>query len=859
MQVTSSQPVQALRALWQQLFKSLPYHPTDNSSDGSGHPGGLMWSLLLAAFQVLRTAVRRTLHSPGFSTITIAVLAVGIGANTTVFLLLDAVLLKPLPYVAPDKLVHVTARERAQSNLPGCLSYAHFASLRQPSAALAAVAGYTNEGFTLTGRGSAIRLEAARTSANFFNVLSVRPIIGRSFLPAEDTTGRDQVVMISERLWRQRFDADPGVIGRKINLDLKAYTVVGVLPEQFQFDLLGTRTDIWAPSLTNLSALTPQQVEAGACYLNAIARLAPGSSISGAQAVFALRQAEFLRQYAGSGDADPKRTLEVVPLSEKLIGEYRAMFLMLAGTVFLFLMIACANVAGLSLARAVDRRKEVALRIALGATRLHVIAQLTTESLLLAVVGGVIGTGLSLGTERLSSGFVSGFIPHLHSLGTGFSWRVVLFSAALSALTGVLCGLAPALQFADSNLSGTLREAGRGTIGGRWRNLSRSILAIGQIAISVVLLVGAAVLGHSFARLRNQPLGFRAENLLTMNVSLSQSRYASAAQITNFYSDALSRICKLPGVRTAAISSALPVNESRLAHILSEGQPNVPLARRALAALQSLDPSYLQTMGISLKRGRFFRQSDNEHGPRVAVVNEAFAASFFPHHNPLGKRVWMGKLPESWQVVGVIGDIKNVSLASPTQPELDIPFGQLPWPQMNLLIRAGDGSALALANEVRREINQKDPEQPLTNVATIEDLLADSRSQPRLMTSVLLVFAALAFSIAIVGVYSVISYQATQRMPEFGVRVALGATRWNLIANILKQGAMIAGTGVAIGLTIAFVLARTASSLIYGVSQFDPLSFGVAPALLFAVALLAALHPALRVTRLRPADVLRAE
>jgi predicted permease len=374
-----------------------------------------------------------------------------------------------------------------------------------------------------------------------------------------------------------------------------------------------------------------------------------------------------------------------------------------------------------------------------------------------------------------------------------------------------------------------------------------------------LLLVGAAVLGHSFARLRSQPLGFQAQNVLTMNVSLSQERYASPAQIKNFFSDALSRIYRLPGVRNVAISSALPVNESRLAHVLAEGQPSIPLARRSLAALQSLDPSYLKTMGIPLETGRFFTESDKEQKRRVAVVNEAFAANFFPHQNPLGKRVWMGKLPEGWEVVGVIGNIKNVSLASPTQPELDIPFGQLPWPQMNLLIRASGPSAQALAGEVRGELSKKDPEQPLTNVQTLEELLSDSRSQPRLMTSVLLIFAALAFSIAIVGVYSVISYHTTQRMPEFGIRVALGATHWSLIATILKQAALISGIGVVIGLAIALALARTAASLTFGVSQYDPLSFGLAPAILFVVAVVAAVPPALRVTRLRPADVLRAE
>ncbi len=844
MHLSSSRPVQAFGALWQQVFCPLPTSHNDSFDTAPRHAFAFVSALLQAG----KSAARRCATSPGFSALAIAVFALGIGANTTVFLLLDAVLFKPLPYSEPAKLVHITARQPSQTNLPGCLSYAHFKALRQTEQALTGIAAYASDDVTLTGRANPVRLEAARVSANFFSVLGVKPILGRAFTPADDTPSANPSVLIGAHLWRQRFASDPHIVGQQLILDSLPYTVIGILPNAFEFDLLGTRAELWASRPANISALTPQQVEAGACYLNAIGRLAPAVSLPRAQAALATRHQTFLR---ASPDADPKRALEVVPLAEKLTANSRPLLLLLAGTVFLFLLIACANIAGVSLARALDRRKEMAIRIALGATRRHVVVQLVAESLLLAFLGGLVGVALSLAARNLCAGLLSGIAPRLAQL-TGFGWRVPAFSFALAALTGLLCGLAPALQFADSNLSGILRRSSRRSLG------ARRLLVIAQIAISVTLLVCAGLLAHGFVRLKNQPLGFNPNGVLSMSVALPQNRYTTPEQITNFFSQLLVRLRALPGVRSAALSSALPLNESRLAHVLAEGQLPLPASQRELAAVQSLSPAYLEVLRVPMLRGRFFTPSDTPAKLHVAVVNRAFARHFFPGQEPLGKRVWLGKMPVPWQIVGIVGDVKNVSLSSAAQPELDVPFAQLPAPRMNLLVLS-DNTGAALADELQAAIAKQDRDQPATDVQTLEDLLIDARSQPRLLACVLSVFAALAFIIAAAGIYSVISYQAAQRKPEFAIRMALGATRCNLIGLVLSQAARFSGIGIVIGLLATLAITRAAASLLYGVHPFDPLSFLLAPALFFVVALLAALYPALRVTRLRPADVLRTE
>ncbi len=858
MQQPSSGPVRAPEALWQQLLKPLSHLHQKQTADSPGANSSVISGCLSAGSGVLRDAWRGIRNAPGPSVLAIGLLAFGIGTNLAVFSLADAVLFRPLPYGDPSRLLHITVRHQNQTNLPGCISYAEFASLRDRSAGFTTMAGYANETFTLSNSNDAIRLEGARISSNFFDVLSVKPLAGRSFSPSEEGGGDHQVALISERLWRQRFRADPRAVGKPVNLNLKSYTVVGVLPEAFRFELLGTKAEIWVPSLPNIGSISPQQVQAGACYLNAVARLKTGLSLASAHRAFGLQQAVFLRQNAATIEADPKRELEVIALSEKLVASHRPMLLIFGATVFLFLLIACANVSGLSLARAIDRRKEIAVRVALGATRGDIIAQVLAESFLLATLGGATGLLVSVAGGHVTRILFSDALPRLSESNNDMTFRLAGLCALLSAVTGISCGLVPALQVAGSNLNAILRESGRGTVGAR-RNLFRNLLVIGQIAVSVLLLVSASLVIHSFSFLKDQSRGVEIPTVLTMNISLSQSRYSTPQRIASFYSRLLSEIRNLPGVQDAAISSALPLNESRLGHVLAEGQPAVPVAQRALVAVQALSPSYLQVMEIPLIEGRFFTDLDKRERANIAVINQAFAKSLFGKHDPIGQRIWLGKAAEPWTVVGVTGDVKNVSLSSPSQAEMDIPFEQLPSPEMNLLVRSRGKDGAALSDTIRKSVEQQDREQPVTEVQTLERLVANARSRPRLITTVLTAFAVLALSIASVGIYSLVSYQAAQRMPEFGLRIALGATRKNLIASVLRQAAAIAGIGIAIGLASALAVSRVASAITYGIGRFDPLSFGLGPLAFLFVALAASLYPSLRATRVRPSDLLRAE
>jgi predicted permease len=845
--------------LWQQLLKPLSQLRFKQSSDSQEKSNQSIISGGLAiAFGILRSAWRSIRNAPGASALAIGLLGFGTAANLTVFSLADAVLFRPLPYGDPSRLVHVTARHQSQTNLPGCISYAEFASLRDRSTAFTTMAGYANETFTVNNSSGAIRLEGARISANFFDVLSVTPLIGRSFLPTEDGGGHNQVAMISERLWRQRFGADPHIVGRSINLNLKSHIIVGVLPASFRFELLGTRAEVWVPSLPNISGISSQQVQAGACYLNAIARLKNGLSLSSAQRAFGVHQAAFLQHNPASIEADPNRKLEVVPLSEKLVASHRPVLFAFGTTVFLFLLIACANVSGLSLARAIDRRKEIAVRVALGATRGDIVVQILAESFLLAVLGVATGLVVSVAGGRLARIFFSDALPRLRESSNGLNLRLAAVCILLSVVIGVVCGLAPALQVAGSNLNAVLRESGRGAGGGR-RNISRNLLVVGQIAVSVFLLVSTSLVIHSFSLLRDQSRGVETPAVLTMNISLSRSRYSTPDHVARFYSRLLSEISNLPEVQSVAISSALPLNESRLGHVLAEGQPAIPVPRRTLVAVQALSPSYLEVMKIPLIEGRFFTGLDKRDKANITVINQAFAKNLFGKRDPIGQRVWLGRTPTPWTVVGVTGDIKNVSLVSPPQAEMDIPFEQLPSPEIYLLIRSKSNDGAALSGMIRKLVERQDREQTVTEVQTLERLVSNARSRPRLITAVLTAFAILALSVASVGIYSLISYQAAQRMPEFGLRIALGATRRNLIASVLCRAAAIAGIGIAIGWVCAVGTSRAALAITYGVGRFDLLSFGLAPLAFLFVALLAAFLPSLRATRVRPSDLLRAE
>ena len=813
----------------------------------------------LELWSACRVAAKRLARRPGFSLAVVAVLSVAIGSNTLVFWLVRAVLLNPLPYPAPSKLLHVTTAEGTKFGGAGCLSFAHLQALQSVEPKLVEVAGYANETFSQAGRNGPVEREAARVSSNFFRVLGVQPLLGRSFVPAEDGEANASVVILSDRFWRRNFAGDYHVIGHQINLDSRLYTVIGVLPASFQFGLLGSGVDVWVPDVTEASIVTPQQVQTGACYLNAVARVKPGVDIRKAKAAFAVRQRRFLMDFSQFSDADPKRSLEAVPLTEKLVGNYRPFCLLLALTVALFLLVGCANVACLSLARSAGQMKQLSVQVALGATRRRLILASLLDNLLLAFTGGSLGVLFTAVARHAVSRLILETLPGVHDLQVNENGSFLLLAVGISIAVALLCSVVPVLHLFGANLEQKLREAGRGTAGESRHGGFRRALATGQVAVTVPLLVGCGLLTQSFLHLRNQSLGFQAGALLTANISLPKTRYGSPQQIRRYFEAITDSLRRVPGIGGVAAASALPLHESRLAHVLPEGEAAVPVASRRLVAMQSISSSYPEVMKIPLKAGRTFTDADKQGALPVAVVNESFAREFFRGRNALGQRLWLGKNRAPWLIVGVLGDVKNEGLAAAPQPEVDVPFLQQPWPNMYLLLRSGQAGSPALLNAVRTEISKQDREQSIADPRTLESVVDEALSQARLAAKAIALFSALALLLAATGIYGVMAYDSATRRREFGVRIAVGATRLQLLGRVLRRGLTIALAGIAVGLVAALAMTRLIGHLLFGVGSYDAVSFVTGPLLFLAVAAAASLLPAWQATRFEANEILRAE
>jgi predicted permease len=556
-------------------------------------------------------------------------------------------------------------------------------------------------------------------------------------------------------------------------------------------------------------------------------------------------------------DANPKNVADIIPLQQQLVHGVRLTLLLLFGAVVLVLAIACANVAALFVVRALGRKSEFAVRIALGASRSSLVGQCLSESLLLALCSGTLGTATALLVLKASASVFEDILPRFGELQNGTDLRSLAYSIGLSTLLGTLIGLAPALQFARPNIFKSLREGGRRTVGSYKANRVRNLLVVGQIALSVSLLAGSGLLLRSFVNLRLQPLGFEPSSVLTIHLSLAPTSY-QAGQITRFFDQLLDRIREIPGVKAAAGCSALPANPVRYSPVLAEGQPAVPIPERPIVTIQMITPSYLAAMGIPLVRGRDINVRDEHDTTPVVLINEVFARRFFPGGNPVGKHVLLGRRKLPNLVVGVVGDIRNISLSTDPQPEVLIPFSQLPWPSLNLLIRTS-GNPYMIVGAVRHQIGALDANQPVTAVRTLEDVLADERSQPKLAATVLALFALCALALSTVAVYGVVNYSVGQRTRELGVRTALGASRRNVLGLILADGLRLAAYGIGLGMLLSFALTRLLSTMIYGVTTTDPLTFVCTPLLFLASMLLASYVPAARAAELNPLDALREE
>jgi len=800
----------------------------------------------------IRYAARGLWKRPGFTAVAVLTLALGIGANTAIFTVVNAVLLKPLQFREPERLVMIWEDATFAGfprNTPAPANYVDWKSQTQSFEDIAATAEWT---FNLTGDGDPERVSAYGVTANFFPLFGVAPELGRVFVPEEDRPGANKVTVLSHALWQTRYGADRQIINRDIQLDGEKYTVVGVMPRGFQFFESDVR--LWVPLALDAEDLANR----GGHYLKVVARLKPGVTLPQAQSDVSAVMARIAKDHPEDA-FDGKLGAEVLPLREQLAGDVRGSLVVLLVAVAFVLLIACANVAGLLLARAVGRRREIALRVALGASRVRVVRQLLTESLLLAAAAGVIGSVLAF----WSFAFLQKLIPQQMVLLTSLQLdtRILLFTVLLSIITGVVFGLVPALQSAKVDLNEALKQSTRVTS----RSRLRSALIVSEVALSIVLLVGAGLLIQTLFQLFNQYSVLQPEQVLTMRTVLPQSKYKEAQQRQAFYEQVLERVEHLPGVVAAGYTTSVPLSwKGGTSGFVPEGIKS-PIPGMAYDANhREVSVNYLKAMNIPLRQGRYFDKRDNETSMRVAIINETMARQYWPGENALGRRFNIGDPNDGeWmEIVGIVADVRQMGLDEPVKAEMYFPYRQitdwLGYIPRDLAIRTS-GETSNLVGSVRQIIREVDPDQPVSNIATMSEVLGVEAEQRRMGMIMLVAFAGLALLLASLGIYGVLAYFVTQHTNELGVRMALGASQRNILALVLKKGMGLTLLGVGIGIAVSFALTRLMSSLLFGVKAFDPLTFVTVPLLLATVALVACWIPARRAAKVDPMVALRYE
>ncbi len=802
-------------------------------------------------FQDARYGVRVLIKTPSFTVIAVLALALGIGANCAIFSVVNALLIRPLAYGQSDRLVKINHRD-STSSADNAVSPPGFVDYRDQSHSYESMSAVYlgNTALNLSEQGEPERLQDGRVSANFFTTLGVRPMLGRAFVAEEDQPGRNRVVVLSHSLWQRRFAGDRDLVGKNITLNSQSFTIIGVMPAGFRWK----GDDLWRPLALAPESFAPDQ--RGSEYLSVIARLKPDVTAEQAQSEMDVI-ADTIRQnnpafYSG----DPHWGVGVTPLREDVVGSIRPALLVLLGAVGLVLLIACANVASLLLARAATRQKEIAIRAALGASRFHLVRQLLVESLLLSLISAGLGLFLAGWGIDLLVAIGGNNIPRAQEIG--IDARVLGFTGMVSLLTALLFGLLPAIQTSKTDLQSMLKEGGRGSTGGRRR--ARALLVVADVAMSLVLLIGAGLLIKSFARLENVSPGFAPEGLLTMQVSLPAFKYGEPNRVKAFYDGVLDEIRSVPGVLSVGAVSDLPLSGSVHSGSFNiQGRTIAPGEDELHADLRSATPEYFQTMKIPLLRGRFFTEQDNREARPVAIIDETLAQHYFHDEDPIGKHVEFQRGKPIWrEIVGVVGHLKHKALDVEFKDQLYAPHAQLSNSNMFLVVRAAN-DPMSLASSVRAAVKAIDKDQPVYKVMTMEQVLENSLAQRRLSVILLGVFAAVAMVLAAVGLYGVISFSVTQRTREIGIRMALGAERPDIFKMVVKQGLTLALAGVGLGLVVAFALTRLMSSLLFGVTATDPMTFAVVPMLLAGVALGASLVPARRATRVDPMVALRYE
>ena len=804
--------------------------------------------------QDVRHALRRLAKTPGFTLVAVAVVAIGIGANAAIFSVVNATLLAPGPYPEPERLVRVWDSSPQRGEAIDPIPPAGFHAYRDETGVFETLGASTDGFYNLTGSGEPEALLSYRYSAATFKALGVQPLLGRAFTEQEDRPGHDGVVVLSQDLWQRRFGSDPGILGRSLTLDGRAYTVVGVMPSSTNFGPI----QLWTPLALDPALADNRERR----FLRVVGRLKPGVTIEQANAALARVAARMERDHP---DTHSGWTALAEPIDERLVGDIRPALKVLTAAVAFVLLIACANVANLLLVRAAGRERESAVRVALGASRGRLIRQSLAESLLVAVTGGALGvwlagTGVNLLLAFFPRNLGNVAIPRLQAIP--IDARVLGFSLLLVIVSGVLFGLVPALRASAADPAECLRDGGRTTSGAAHGRL-RGLLVASEMALALVLTSAAALMVHSFARLQNGRLGFEPDQVLTMRAMLPRSRYDADGQ-RRFMDQALRNIRAVPGVQSVGSTTFLPLSgwhgDRKFA---VEGRTPPVRGQEPHADWRVIGGDYLAALGTPLVKGRLFTDADDPSRPRVALVNETFVRRHFPNEDPLGRRIDFriqsdGDAPEWREIVGVVGDIRHHGLVREPVPEVYIPFEQEPLFIVAFAIRTA-GEPTAMAGAVRQAIWQVDKDQPVAYVLPLRQMASETTALHRTSTLTLLAFTGVALGLAALGLYGVLSYAVSQRSHEIGIRVAMGATRRDILGMVMGQGLRLAGAGLVVGLLASLALTRLLSSLLFGVSPYDVPTLAIVIVVLTATALLASFVPAFRATRVSPLDALRYE
>ena len=807
--------------------------------------------------QDIRYAVRRLLKNRSFSIVAVIAVALGIGANSAMFSVINAVLLRPLPYQSPERLVTIWEESPVRDMYELPISLANYRDWVDQNTVFEQISAYTFSNLNLSGAGEPERVFAVRSSANLFSLVGAAPLLGRPFLAEEDKEGDARVVILSNGLWQRRFGSNSRIIGEPVTLNNQTYTVVGVMPAGFQFPVgfgylgkvLNDPVDLYVPI-----AATANEARRGSFSFFCIGRLKHGVNFDQARTEMTAIEGRIVEQYPGENSGIG---ISLIPTHEQTVKEIRPALLVLLGAVAFLLLIACTNIANLLLARAASREREIAIRTALGASRVRVLRLLLTESVILSLAGGLLGLLLALwGTDALMA-LAPDNIPRLSEVGV--DGRVFGFTLAVSILTGIVFGLVPAIHASKPDLNEALKEGARGLTGGIAGKRIRNVLVAVEVALSLVLLIGAGLMIRSFSRLQQMDLGFNPDNVVALSLSLSQTRYPEDHHRIAFFQTALERLQSLSGVQSAGATTGLPLTLSISgSDFRIEGRPEPEPGTEMIISTRSVSPGYFGTLGIRLIKGRDFSDSDTSDAPKVAVINSDLARIYFSNEDPLGKRITFDD-GQSWlSIAGVIDDIKQLGLDSSARPEVYFPYPQATHPSMSIVVRTASNPASLLA-AVKSKIQEIDQDLPIEDLMTMEQLLSNSVSGPRFNMLLLSVFAVVALVLAAVGIYGVMSYSVSQRIHEIGIRMALGAQSSEVLKLVVKQGMFLTLAGLVTGVAASLLLTQLMSSMLFGVTATDPVTFAAVLALLAGVALGACFIPARRAAKVDPMVALRHE